>query len=136
RRHRTLVPLAGVEGAAGIEAARPRRRPRGHRDRPGRRQGFRAFLRDDRLRAARSERAVGRRVAFSHAQTRLKARVMVPIITMPRLMSVGGGALAELPGTLQRLGLPKPLIVTDPFMTLSGQLDRVPGILGQAGISW
>ena len=40
---------------------------------------------------------------------------MVAIITTPRLMAVGGGALAELPSMLGRLGLAKPLIVTDPF---------------------
>ena len=30
---------------------------------------------------------------------------MVPIVTTPRLMAVGGGALAELPAMLRRLGL-------------------------------
>src|SRR6266446_5828292 len=61
---------------------------------------------------------------------------MVPIITMPRLMAVGGGALAELPGILQRLGLTKPLIVTDPFLVRSGHLGRLTKILDQAGIIW
>ena len=50
---------------------------------------------------------------------------MVPIITTPRLMAVGGGALAELPSMLQRLGLANPLIVTDPFLERSGHL-RMP----------
>ena len=50
---------------------------------------------------------------------------MAPIITMPRLMAIGGGALAELPGTLQRLGMTKPLIVTDPFLLRSGHLEKV-----------
>jgi len=61
---------------------------------------------------------------------------MVPIITMPRLMAVGGGALAELPGLLQRLGLAKPLIVTDPFLLRSGHFERVTGTLDKAGIVW
>jgi alcohol dehydrogenase class IV len=61
---------------------------------------------------------------------------MVPIITMPRLMAVGGGALAELPGILQRLGLMRPLVVTDPFMARSGHLDGATGFLDQAGIPW
>jgi alcohol dehydrogenase class IV len=61
---------------------------------------------------------------------------MVPIITMPRLMAVGGGALAELPGILQRLGLARPLVVTDPFMARSGHLDGATGFLDQAGIPW
>jgi alcohol dehydrogenase class IV len=61
---------------------------------------------------------------------------MVPIITTPRLMAVGGGALAELPGMLTRLGLAKPLIVTDPFLVTSGHLDRATSHLARAGIQW
>ena len=61
---------------------------------------------------------------------------MAPIITMPRLMAVGGGALAELPGTLQRLGLTKPLIVTDPFLLRSGHLERVTQTLDETRIPW
>ena len=61
---------------------------------------------------------------------------MVPIITMPRLMAVGGGALAELPSLLKRLGLTKPLIVTDPFLLRSGHLERVTQILDEASIPW
>jgi alcohol dehydrogenase class IV len=51
-------------------------------------------------------------------------------------MAVGGGALAELPGILQRLGLMRPLVVTDPFMARSGHLDGATGFLDQAGIPW
>jgi alcohol dehydrogenase class IV len=58
------------------------------------------------------------------------------IITTPRLMAVGGGALAELPNMLARLGLAKPLIVTDPFLVGSGHLDRVTGCLERAGVPW
>src|ERR1700730_11190336 len=61
---------------------------------------------------------------------------MAPIITMPRLMAVGGGALAELPGTLQRLGLTKPLVVTDPFLLRSGHLERVTQTLDETSIPW
>ena len=61
---------------------------------------------------------------------------MVATITTPRLMAVGGGALAELPGMLARLGLGKPLIVTDPFLVGSGHLDRATGHLDRAGIGW
>jgi len=61
---------------------------------------------------------------------------MVPLITTPRLMAVGGGALADLPGILQRLGLARPLIVTDPFLASSGPLDRLTGLLDAAGIPW
>jgi alcohol dehydrogenase class IV len=61
---------------------------------------------------------------------------MVPIITTPRLIAVGGGALAELPGMLQRLGLANPLIVTDPFLERSGHLERATVHLDRAAIPW
>src|SRR5438552_2152653 len=61
---------------------------------------------------------------------------MVPIITMPRLMAVGGGALAELPSLLRRLGLTRPLLVTDPFLVHSGHLERVTHILDEASVPW
>jgi len=61
---------------------------------------------------------------------------MVPIVTTPRLMAVGGGAIAELPGMLKRLGLANPLIVTDPFLARSGHLERATSHLDHAGIPW
>jgi alcohol dehydrogenase class IV len=61
---------------------------------------------------------------------------MAAIITTPRLMAVGGGALAELPSMLARLGLTTPLIVTDPFLVSSGHLERATGYLDQAGVAW
>src|SRR6266446_3245040 len=61
---------------------------------------------------------------------------MIPLITTPRLMAVGGGAIAELPGMLRRLGLANPLIVTDPFIERSGHLERATAYLDRAGISW
>ena len=59
---------------------------------------------------------------------------MVPIVTTPRLMAVGGGALAELPAMLRRLGLANPLIVTDPFLARSGHLERVTALLERDGV--
>jgi alcohol dehydrogenase class IV len=61
---------------------------------------------------------------------------MAAIITTPRLMAVGGGALAELPSMLARLGLTRPLIVTDPFLVSSGHLERATGYLDRAGVPW
>jgi alcohol dehydrogenase class IV len=61
---------------------------------------------------------------------------MVAIVTTPRLMAVGGGALAELPAILRRLGLANPLIVTDPFLARSGHLEQATGQLDRAGIPW
>ncbi len=61
---------------------------------------------------------------------------MVAMITTPRLMAVGGGALAELPGLLARIGVARPLIVTDPYIAKSGVLDRLTGLLDGAHLPW
>jgi alcohol dehydrogenase class IV len=61
---------------------------------------------------------------------------MAALITTPRLMHIGGGALAELPGVLSRLGLARPLVVTDPYIARCGILDRATGLLDNAGIKW
>jgi alcohol dehydrogenase class IV len=59
---------------------------------------------------------------------------MAALITMPRLMSVGGGALAELPALMARLGLKHPLVVTDPYIARCGILDGATGLLDKAQI--
>jgi len=59
---------------------------------------------------------------------------MAAMITTPRLMAVGGGALAELPSILAQFGLTKPLIVTDPFIASSGHLQRATDRLESAQI--
>src|SRR5580765_6007759 len=61
---------------------------------------------------------------------------MAALITAPRLMAIGGAALAELPGLLARLGLARPLIVTDPYIAGCGILDRATALLDGAGIAW
>jgi alcohol dehydrogenase class IV len=61
---------------------------------------------------------------------------MAALITTPRLMAVGGGALGELPGLMARLGLARPLIVTDPYIAGCGILDRATGLLDKARIAW
>jgi alcohol dehydrogenase class IV len=61
---------------------------------------------------------------------------MAALITTPRLMQIGGGALAELPALMARLGLKRPLIVTDPYIARCGILDRATGLLDQAQIPW
>src|SRR5271155_4457522 len=61
---------------------------------------------------------------------------MVAIVTTPRLMAVGGGALAELPAILRHLGLANPLIVTDPFLPRSGHLERATAQLECDGVPW
>jgi alcohol dehydrogenase class IV len=60
---------------------------------------------------------------------------MAAMITTPRLMQVGGGALGELPGILRRFGLSRPLIVSDPFMVQSDHFDRLTSLLDKEGIA-
>src|SRR6202041_2150823 len=57
---------------------------------------------------------------------------MAALITTPRLLSVGGGALGELPELMARLGLKHPLIVTDPFIARCGILDQATALLDAA----
>ena len=61
---------------------------------------------------------------------------MAALITAPRLMAIGGGALAELPALLARLGLARPLIVTDPYIAGCGILDRATALLDKAQVPW
>jgi len=49
---------------------------------------------------------------------------MIATLVHPRIMLVGGGAVAELPGVLAKLGLSRPLVVTDPYMVSSGLVRR------------
>jgi len=52
----------------------------------------------------------------------------------PRIMEIGGGSVARVASVLERLGLTRPLIVTDPFMVSSGMLERLTAPLREAGI--
>ncbi len=61
---------------------------------------------------------------------------MIATITMPRLLYIGGGAIAEATTALARLGVRRPLIVTDRFMASSGMLARLTDRLDAAGIAW
>jgi alcohol dehydrogenase class IV len=61
---------------------------------------------------------------------------MIATITMPRLLYVGGGAIAEVTTALQRLGARRPLIVSDPFMERSGLLARLTDRLDAARMPW
>ena len=56
-------------------------------------------------------------------------------INLPRIIRVGGGALAELPDALGQCQLASPFIVTDPFIRDSGMLDRMLSVLKGAGIT-
>jgi alcohol dehydrogenase class IV len=61
---------------------------------------------------------------------------MIATITMPRLLYIGGGAIAEVTTALSRLGVRRPLIVTDRFMESSGLLAKLTDRLDAAGIAW
>ena len=52
----------------------------------------------------------------------------------PRIMEIGCGSVARVASVLERLGLTRPLIVTDPFMVSSGMLERLTAPLREAGI--
>ena len=60
---------------------------------------------------------------------------MVVSLVAPRLMVMGGGAVAKLGEVLAQLGLSRPLVVTDPFMVSSGLLDRALAPLREAGMA-
>ena len=59
---------------------------------------------------------------------------MTPFVS-PRLLLIGGGAVAKTAEVLQQLGLSRPLIVTDPFMISSGMVERALAPLRAAGMT-
>ncbi|MBV1932938.1 MAG: iron-containing alcohol dehydrogenase, partial [Porticoccaceae bacterium] len=61
---------------------------------------------------------------------------MLATITTPRIMLIGGGAVAEVADVMAKLGCSKPLLVTDPFMRDSGKTAHVTDVLDGAGIAW
>ena len=61
---------------------------------------------------------------------------MVATVTMPRLLYIGAGAVAEIATVLGRLGVKAPLIVTDGFMVSSGTLAKLTDRLERAGLAW
>jgi alcohol dehydrogenase class IV len=61
---------------------------------------------------------------------------LIATITMPRLLYIGGGAIAEITTALANLGVRRPLIVTDPFMVSSGMLVKLTDRLDAAAIRW
>jgi alcohol dehydrogenase class IV len=58
------------------------------------------------------------------------------IFQAPRVIEIGAGRVAEAAALLARLGLARPLIVTDPFMLSSGLLARLTGPLAEAGVAF
>lgn len=60
---------------------------------------------------------------------------MIATVVSPRLMLVGGGAVGDVSGVLAKLGLSRPLVVTDPYMVSSGLVRRCLDPLQAAGLS-
>ncbi|MDP6013555.1 MAG: iron-containing alcohol dehydrogenase [Alphaproteobacteria bacterium] len=58
------------------------------------------------------------------------------MITQPRLMMVGGGACGEAAASMARIGVSRPLIVTDAFIHDSGMLARLTDGLDDAEIAY
>ncbi|MBR0655991.1 iron-containing alcohol dehydrogenase [Plastoroseomonas arctica] len=59
---------------------------------------------------------------------------MITRFQSPRLLLIGGGAVARTAEVLAQLGFSRPLIVTDAFMVSSSMVDRVVAPLRAAGI--
>src|SRR5262249_49461685 len=58
----------------------------------------------------------------------------IPALSWPTRVVVGAGALKRLADEVQRLGLRRPLVVTDAGVMKAGLGDRVIAVLGEAGI--
>lgn len=60
---------------------------------------------------------------------------MTTSFVSPRLLMIGGGAVAKLAEVLAQFGLSKPLVVTDPWMVSSGTVEKALAPLRAAGIA-
>ncbi|MCC5871012.1 MAG: iron-containing alcohol dehydrogenase [Gammaproteobacteria bacterium] len=58
---------------------------------------------------------------------------MIAQIHLPAALHIGGGAIGELPNLLRRLGIQRPLVITDPAMVELGHVGRLTAILTDAG---
>lgn len=56
-------------------------------------------------------------------------------INLPRIVRIGGGALAELPQALAQCGLSRPFVVTDTFLEKVGMVDALRAALAAGGMS-
>lgn len=60
---------------------------------------------------------------------------MISTLVSPRLMRVGGGAVAQVAEVLAAFGLSRPLVVTDPYMVSSGLVRRCLAPMEAAGLA-
>lgn len=56
-------------------------------------------------------------------------------INLPRIIRIGGGALAELPEAMAQCGLKRPFVVTDGFLVQSGMVAQLVAVLEAAGLT-
>nr|AIU93882.1 hypothetical protein LRS1606.448 [Rhodococcus sp. NS1] len=54
-------------------------------------------------------------------------------VTFPRLNTIGAGAANELGNVCVRMGIKRPMLVTDRFLSNTGQADRLVSVLKEAG---
>jgi len=64
----------------------------------------------------------------------LPAAPRITVLSWPTRVVLGAGALRRLPEEVRRLGLHRPLLVTDAGVVKAGIVDRVISILGEAGL--
>jgi len=60
--------------------------------------------------------------------------MMTANISFPRYCRIGAGAINELPAIVASLGLLRPLLVTDAYLTGTGAADRVLALLVDSGL--
>jgi len=60
---------------------------------------------------------------------------MVATIVSPRMLRIGGGAVAQAAEVLAAFRLARPMVVTDPFLVSSGLVRKLLGPLAAAGIT-
>ncbi|MGW5152424.1 iron-containing alcohol dehydrogenase [Rhodococcus koreensis] len=60
---------------------------------------------------------------------------MAAPIALPRIMRIGGGAVAEIGEVVSSLGLTRPLVVTDAFLVSTGAAEQMIKTLESAGLT-
>jgi 4-hydroxybutyrate dehydrogenase len=64
----------------------------------------------------------------------LPAQARITVLSWPTRIVLGPGALNRLPEEVERLGMRRPLLVTDVGVVKAGLADRLIGVLGEAGL--
>ncbi len=59
---------------------------------------------------------------------------MIADVSLPRIIRIGGGSIAQTPEVVEVLGCCKPLVVSDSFMLAHGVVARLESLLRDAGL--